>query len=71
MNTSHMLTTLPRTHKILKDTEILETRISIAFEKTDQMHSLFQMHIHKDGPLIRQDRKLQQEKPPGHCTALD
>lgn len=70
MNTSHMLTMLQRTHKILKDTEILEIRISIAFEKTDQMHSLFQMHIHKDGPLIWQDRKLQQEKPSGHCTAL-
>lgn len=31
MNTSHMLTTLQRTHKILKDNEILEIRISIAF----------------------------------------
>lgn len=71
MNTSHMLTTLQRTHTILKDTEILEIRISIAFEKTDQMHSLSQMHIHKDGPLIRQDRKLREEKPSGHCTALD
>lgn len=71
MNTSHMLTMLQVTPKILKDTEILEIRISIAFEKTDQMHSLFQMHIHKDEPLIRQDRKPQQEKPSGLCTSLD